>query len=131
MVRRAWKSTSDNTRKHITHVSGLIVNYLCAVRCEIKSWIRADHASFSDVTDGFPGTLHSFITSGTAYTFDKLFFSLYSMMNYIFVDNIIIVFPVIGVLYIHVYKYLHTKIVTWNYFSVSDGRIIYHRKTIN
>ena len=53
------------------------------------------------------------------------------MVNYIFVDKIIIVFPVIGVLYIHVYKYLHTKIVTWNYFSVSDGRIIYSRKTMN
>ena len=119
MVRMARKSMSDSTGKQITQVSDstgvtLNYNYLYAVRCEIKSWIPADHASFSDVTDGFPGTLHSFITSGTAYTFDKLFFSLYSMMNYIFVDNIIIVFP-LGVLYIHVYEYLHTKIVIWNY----------------
>ena len=94
---------SDNTWKQITQVSdwtGFTLNYLYAVRCEIKSWIPADHAGFSDVTDGFPGTLHSFITGGTAYTFGKLFFSLYSMVNYIFVDNIIIVFP-LGVFHVH------------------------------
>ena len=64
---------SDNTGFGLT---GFTLNYLCAVRCEIKSWIRADHASFSDVTDGFPCTLHSFITGGTVYTYGKLFFSL-------------------------------------------------------
>ena len=133
---RKWSEGHDNqcritqgNRLHRSRIRQVLLWITC-MQCVVK------------LNPGYERTMQVSVTSQTAFQVHSIRslqvgqltpMAKYSMMNYIpvFVDNIIIVFPCIVVLYIHEYKYLHTKIVTWNYFSVSDGQIIYSRKIMN